>query len=139
MSAATNKALVREIFEGVARGDTRGFVDALADDVTMTITGDISWSRTFRGKEEVLRDLYGLVRARLDGPNLTTAERILADDDWVVVEARGHMRTTDGIAYENEYCLMYRLAEGRIVEMREYQDTAMVERVFGPYPAAEAS
>lgn len=132
-TATDNKVLMEEIFEGVARGDGRRYVEALADDVVMTVTGGISWSRTFEGKDDVLRNLYGRVRARIDGPNRTAAQRILADGDWVVVEARGHMATTEGVPYENEYCLMYRFADGKIVEMREYQDTALVEQVLGPF------
>ena len=57
MSAAANKKLMETIFAGAAAGDRSSFVDALADDVTMTVTGQYSWSQTFHGKESVLRDL----------------------------------------------------------------------------------
>jgi uncharacterized protein len=61
MGAAENKKLMQTIFAGVAAGDRALYVDSLADDVTMTVTGQYSWSQTFHGKESVLRDLYGYV------------------------------------------------------------------------------
>ena len=66
MTAADNKRLMETIFAGVAAGDRTLFVDSLADDVTMTVTGQYSWSQTFRGRETVLRDLFGYVRSLLN-------------------------------------------------------------------------
>ena len=134
MSAADNKALIREIFEGVAEGDGARFVAALADDVTMTVTGQYSWSQTFSGKATVLRDLYGYVGSLMAAPGKTVPTRILADEDWVIVEAQGDMTTKTGQRYDNHYCLMYRLADGKIAEIREYQDSTLCERVLGSYP-----
>jgi ketosteroid isomerase-like protein len=45
------------------------------------------------------------------------------------------MVTKAGEPYCNHYCMLYRLADGRIVEIKEYQDSALCERVLGPYPA----
>ena len=59
MSAADNKKLIETIFAAIAAGDRTPFVESLADDVTMRITGQYSWSQTFKGKEALLRDLYG--------------------------------------------------------------------------------
>jgi ketosteroid isomerase-like protein len=135
MSAAENKKLMQEIFAAASRGERTAYVDRLADDVTMTVTGQYSWSRTFRGKESVMRDLYGYVASRVQDGRRTIPLRVLADDDWVVVEARGEMVTKQGERYDNQYCLMYRLRDGMIVEIREYQDSTLCERVLGPYPA----
>ena len=129
-----NKALMTRIFDGVAKGDPSLFYERLADDATMTITGEFSWSRVFEGKECIRRDLYGYVRSRLQERGKTQAFHFLADDDWVVVEARGDMLTKEGIPYRNHYCLLFKLIDERIVEMKEYQDSALVERVLGPYP-----
>jgi ketosteroid isomerase-like protein len=130
-----NKALMKKIFEGVSSGDGSLFYEHLADDATMTITGQYSWSQTIRGKERIARDLYGYVHSRLAERGKTHAFHFLADGDWVVVEARGDMVTKEGEAYQNHYCLFYRLNEGQIVEMKEYQDSTLCERLLGPYPA----
>ena len=138
MSADANKRIMQEIFQDVARGDGRKLYEHLADDATMEVTGSYSWSRIFRGKESIRRDLYGYVRALL-GPdgNRTHAFNFIAGGDWVVVEARGDMVTKDGTPYRNHYCLLYRFEGGKIVEMKEYQDSTLCERILGPYaPAA---
>lgn len=133
MSAAANKKLLETIFAGAAAGDRTLFVDALADDVTMTVTGQYSWSQTFHGKESVLRDLYGYVASLLKHRR-TVPLRIIADDEWVAVEARGDMVTHAGERYDNHYCLIYRIADGKIREIREYNDSILCERVLGPFP-----
>ena len=133
MSAAANKKLMETIFAGAAAGDRALFVDALADDVTMTVTGQYSWSQTFHGKESVLRDLYGYVASLLK-QRRAVPFRLIADDEWVAVEARGDMVTHAGERYDNHYCLIYRIANGKIREIREYNDSILCERVLGPFP-----
>ncbi|MBV8968127.1 MAG: hypothetical protein JO331_03580, partial [Verrucomicrobia bacterium] len=67
-------------------------------------------------------------------PSSITPKRILADDDYVVVECQGDATTLSGARYANTYCLVIRLVDGRLREMTEYMDTALVERVLQPPP-----
>jgi len=137
MSAAENKRLMQEIFARVAVGDGSLFVEHLADDVVMRVSGQNSWSQTFTGKQSVLRDLFGVVRERTSGVRKTIPLRFVADDDVVVIEARGEMTSRTGAPYNNEYCLIYRLRDGKIVEITEYNDSALCERVLGTFTASE--
>jgi uncharacterized protein len=133
VSAVENKQLLQEIFARVAVGDGSLFVEHLADDVVMRVSGQYSWSRTFTGKQSVLRDLFGVVAERTTGTRKTIPLRFIADGDHVVVEARGDMISKAGVPYNNEYCLIYRLRERKIVEITEYQDSTLCERVLGPF------
>jgi ketosteroid isomerase-like protein len=36
--------------------------------------------------------------------------------------------------YDNEYCLVFRLADGKIKEVREYCDSGMTEKALGRFP-----
>jgi ketosteroid isomerase-like protein len=135
MGAAENKKLMEEIFAGVARGERTLFVESLADDVTMRVTGHYSWSQTFKGREALLRDLYGYLGTLLAEGRRTIPHRFIADGDHVVMEAVGEMKTKAGVPYNNDYCLIYRLKDGKIVEIREYCDSALTEKVLGKYPA----
>ena len=134
MSTAANKKLMQDIFAGFANRDARLFVDSLADDATWEVTGEYSWSRTFSGKDAIFRDLIGQLRSRLADRTRTVAHRFIADGDIVAVEARGDNRTREGVAYNNQYCLIFRLENGRIKEIREYCDSTLVERVLGQFP-----
>lgn len=138
MGALENKRLMQEIFAAVAKGDGALFVESLADDATMTVTGQNSWSRTFTGKASILEDLFGYLRTVLAQPRQTIARRFIADGDFVVVEAKGDMVTRAGVRYDNDYCLVYRLDSGKIVEIREYNDSALCERILGAFPSAQS-
>ncbi|MCZ8254570.1 MAG: nuclear transport factor 2 family protein [Polaromonas sp.] len=139
MSAEKNKQLMQTIFAGIETGSGALFAATLADDVVMRVTGRYSWSRTFVGKEAVMRDLYGYVRSLVERGSRTIPLNIFADGDHVIVEARGAMVTRTGLPYENEYCLIYRFSGGRIVEMREYCDSVLCEERLGLFPGGEPS
>jgi ketosteroid isomerase-like protein len=110
MSAEANKQLMEAIFAEIEAGNGAPFAATLADDVVMRVTGQYSWSRTFTGKEAVMRDLYGYVRSLVERGSRTIPLRIFADGDHVIVEARGAMKTKAGEKYDNEYCLIYRFS-----------------------------
>ena len=138
MSATENKKLMQDIFAAVAAGNRGMLLDSLANDVTMRVTGKNSWSQTLKGKASLLRDLHGHLRTLLVEPRRTVPFRFIADGDYVVVEAKGDMVTKAGVRYDNDYCLIYRFENGKIVEIREYMDSALCERVLGKFPERNA-
>ncbi len=128
---AQNKQLVQQIFAGLAEGNSKLFVESMADDFDWTVTGTTPWSKTYQGKQAVLADLFGALRTRVVPPLKTIAQRIIAEDDIVVVEARGSNTTTAGKPYNNRYCFVFRLAEGKLKEVTEYLDTELVTSALG--------
>ena len=56
---------------------------------------------------------------------ITTPLTISADGDRVVVEARGQGRTKRGESYNNNYCYVIEMKDGKMRELREYLDTAL--------------
>jgi uncharacterized protein len=143
MTAAENKKLIQEIFAvaGAADAEVRAgtlFAATLADDATWEVTGQYSWSRRFAGKSAILNELHGYVRARLVERARTIAHRIFADGDTVIVEAKGNNLARSGVRYDNDYCLVFRLEDGKIREVREYCDSILTERALGPFPDVAA-
>jgi len=136
MSATENKQLMEKIYAGTANRDGTLFIQSLADDVSWCVTGQNKWSHTFKGKQAVLEDLQGYFQSLLVQRSRTVAHRFIADGDFVVVEARGDNLTKTGVRYDNEYCMVFRLSNGKIVEIREYCDSALVERALGEFPAS---
>lgn len=56
---------------------------------------------------------------------------VLADGDTVVVEERMRAQA-NGRPYDNAYCFIFKLQDGRIRQVREYMDTLGGERmIFG--------
>lgn len=126
MSPAENKLLMQRLFTEWAKGDPRPFLGAMADDVRWTITGNTAWSGTYDGKVAVLGELLTPLSEQLRGRSIILAQRFIAEDDLVVVEAQGRNSTKDGMRYHNAYCFVCRLRDGQLVELTEYADTQLV-------------
>ena len=142
MSAADNKKLMQQIFAAAGNPDPAVrdralFAASLAEDAKWTVTGQYSWSRTFHGKQSILDDLHGHVRSLLVERARTVAHRFIADGDHVVIEAKGDNVTKDGVRYDNDYCLVFRLEDGKIKEIREYCDSVLTEKALGQFPAPQ--
>jgi len=131
MGAAENKQLLQRIFADLESGEPGPFIGVLADDVRWTIVGSTDWSRTYDGKNAVLGELLGPLRDRLTGMIKVTVARILADEDCVVVEARGEATTKNGRPYNNTYCWIFRLDGGKVHEITEHLDTELVATALG--------
>jgi uncharacterized protein len=132
MGATENKQLMHQIFEELSKGNSEPFVANMADDFRWTVTGKTKWSRTYEGKHSVLVDLFGPLRARISDRIRTTAHRLIAEGDYVVVEARGNNVTKSGMPYNNNYCFVFRLSDNRLKEVTEYLDTELVTSVLAP-------
>jgi ketosteroid isomerase-like protein len=126
MTSEENKQRIERMFDALSNADSRPFVELMADDISWTVMGRTRWSGTYRGKSAVLTELLGVLRARLADRYRATAQRIIAEGPFVVVEARGVATTKDGRPYNNEYCFIYRMEDGKIREVTEYLDTELV-------------
>ena len=127
MTAAENKRIIAEAFDGLARADASAFVDSMADDFTWIIEGQSRLSLRFEGKAAVQRDLIPPLFANFATDYRNFAEEIIAEGDRVVVLARGEVKTVRGEDYNNSYCFVIRMRGGKMVELREYMDTALAE------------
>jgi hypothetical protein len=136
MSAEANKKLIQQIFRDSENRSGTTFVDHLADDATWVQTGQCSWSRTFSGKHEIVNGLLGYLRSLLTDRPRTLAFNFISEGDFVVVEAKGDNVTKSGERYDNEYCIVWRIENGKIKQVKEYCDSALIERVLGPFPAS---
>jgi uncharacterized protein len=67
----------------------------------------------------------------MQGPMTSIADRLIAEGDYVVVEARGRNTTKAGLPYNNTYCHVLRLEDRKLKQWFEYADTALVDAVLG--------
>ena len=131
MGASENKQLMQHIFDELAKGNSRPLVESMDEDFRWIVTGNTRWSKTYEGKQAVLTELFGVLRSRIGDRIRTVAHRYIAEGDLVVVEARGDNTTKTGLAYNNTYCFIFRIADGRLKEVTEYFDTELATAVFG--------
>jgi hypothetical protein len=60
---------------------------------------------------------------------------VIAEGNQVVVEFEGNATTCDGKPYNNQYCMVFTLADGRIKQVNEYFCTILAEEVLWPLVA----
>ena len=131
MGASENKKIVQHIFDEMANGNSAPLLESLADDFRFVVMGSSKWSRSYDGKAAVLAELFAPLRARIEGRITTIPVRLIAEGDYVVVEARGRNTTRQGKAYDNTYCNVLRLEGCKLREWTEYCDTTLVDAVLG--------
>ena len=132
MAMSENKRILQHVFVETGMGNGRPFLAALSENVVWTIIGSTRWSKTYTGKQAVLRELLGPLNAQLANRNTITAHRFTAEGDLVVVEGRGQNTTKAGKQYNNRYCWVFRFSEGEVVELIEYTDTALIDSALQP-------
>ncbi|MGH8807308.1 MAG: nuclear transport factor 2 family protein [Noviherbaspirillum sp.] len=126
MNAARNKQVMQNIFSELSKGNGKPFVDAMAEDFCWILTGTTKWSRTYRGKQAVISELLRPLFAQFRDQYTNTAHRFIAEDDFVVVECKGRVTTKSGVPYNNTYCYVCRMTDGKLRELTEYFDTELV-------------
>jgi ketosteroid isomerase-like protein len=95
-------------------------------------TADASWwsnsgqSFSLDAFLEILAHLHG---ATIGGIVIDTG-LIIADGDAVMIEATSDVPLVDGGRYANRYLFLIHFRDGRIREVREYNDTAHLKEAF---------
>ena len=115
-----------------SKGNVQPLLDSLADDVEWTIIGSTPLSGTSRGKQQVIDNLLKPIRARLaDGPIVFQPERFIAEGEYVVMQAQGRATALSGKPYNNTYCIVCRIVDGKVKEMVDYIDTELITSALG--------
>jgi ketosteroid isomerase-like protein len=112
MAPEESRKLFETIFAELAKGNGAPFRAAMDDDFIRSTIGSTSWSRVFRGKKAVEQELLRPLLSQFEDLYTNTAERILVDGE----QCRGRVTTVRGEPYNNTYCLVIRVAEGKMRE-----------------------
>jgi uncharacterized protein len=125
------KQCLEHIFSETAKGNSQPFIDALAEDAEWAVIGSTGWSKTYRGKTAILRDLIAPLRRALAPPLKTHALHMIAEGNRVAVQGQGENITRDGRRYENTYCWVFAFRNGEVASITEYADTELMRSVLG--------
>ena len=99
-----------------------------APDFRWRMIGSTPASGTAIG-EAGLNEQVGEFRRRLASLKVTI-DSLICEGDTVVKLAHSDGLTIDGKVYRNEYSTVFRFAGGKIVDVVEYLDTALIETVI---------
>lgn len=111
--------------------DVEGFVNLFAEDLRFQAGGTTIFSGEIRGRDKFMA-LLARLGEPIDGFIKLKLERLINGGDWIVTEAQGSSMLKSGQAYNNRYVHFWRVDDGQIVELIEFFDTALVDKMFGP-------
>lgn len=134
MSTETTRATVEAFYAALTSGDRDAVVKLLADDCVWVPPATAPFDQ-MTGGAEIAAELGGRVVKRmfdLSKPFALDVRRIVADGDVAVVQQRlTATAKATGQPYDNQYCWVYTVRDGKIVHMEEYADTLLASRVMG--------
>ncbi len=125
-----NKAVVLRFIEAMGVGDPETAATCLAPDAFTLAKGfgHFAGVRTF----DTIVGTIAAFKTLLPTGLRPDIQNVVAAGDQVVVEFTGSGTTCEGKPYHNEYCMVFRLADGRIKQVNEYFCTIHAEEVLWP-------
>jgi ketosteroid isomerase-like protein len=130
MTAQEKKELVTRTWDAIGKGDIKGAFANMSDDVSWLVPGNLPGvSGLKRGKDEILKFMSGVGDTFPEGLQ-SEIRKVHCDGDTVVVELTNRGRVRNGKQYENEYCFVFELEDGKIRRIREYVDTQKAREIL---------
>jgi ketosteroid isomerase-like protein len=126
LSTSKNKEIVRNFYEAGNRGDMDACFELISEDIKWTNIGTTFLSGRFNGKEELLEKLFGPLFGQLKAGISMHINQLIAEGEYVVAHTSGTAETLEGRSYNNTYCWIIRLRNGKFVEVTEFADTELI-------------
>jgi ketosteroid isomerase-like protein len=122
-----NKAIVQQWFDHIAAGEAEAAFTLFADDIVYDLKGTTPVSGVYRGLDQIVNEFFVPWRKQIDGDLVVQVDEMIAEGERVVVLGRGAAKTVFGLRYDNDYAFVFTVRDGRITQVVEFLDTALVE------------
>ena len=129
MGSAENKKLIQEAFVSWANDDSMVFFKLLTDTASWAVRGTCPISGTYMDRERLIADALTPQRAKLAGSPTPTVLNLIVERDAVVIQWMGKGTTKTGQPYNNSYCYVVQMENGRITRETAYLDTELVRAI----------
>jgi uncharacterized protein len=132
MTSTTPKQVVQRYLDALLDGDIDTIRDSFAEDATWTIYGDLPIAGPWEGRDRIVDDFLSTVGGTLFEAGTQSFEfpTLIAEGDTVALEWRVRARTVGGADYDNVYCGIFTVRDGRISAVREYLDSAYAAKTL---------
>jgi ketosteroid isomerase-like protein len=105
------------------------FVACFAEDLDFWFPGTTPISGRRKGLDG-FKEYLGQVASYLSEMIQLEPTNVVVAGEWVFTEASGHGVTIKGLDYDNSYCLVWQVRDGKVIRFVEYCDTELVSRVL---------
>lgn len=128
----TSKQVLERYLDALVAGDVGTIRDSFTEDAVWTVHGDLPIAGPWHGRDRIVDDFLGAVGGTLFEPGSQSFEfpTMIAEGDTVALEWRVRARTALGADYDNAYCAIFVVRDGRIAVVREYLDSAYAAAVL---------
>ncbi len=127
MDTAQSRQIAIRFFERLDANDIPGALDTLSDDVSYWIAGrrEVIPTAGTHDKTRMAR-IFNAMMEQLENGMRMTVKSAIAEGDRVALQVESLGTLRNGRVYNNQYHMLMRIADGRIVEVHEYLDTQHV-------------
>lgn len=128
--AGNNASIVKDFLKELGTGSLDKAVAYLAEDAMWAIV------QTSRGvsisKPDLQVRLAGMRAAFKDHGMQLTPINIIEGGEFLAVELESYAVTILDKVYANKYCIIFKMADGKIADVKEYNDSIHVTEVLLP-------
>jgi ketosteroid isomerase-like protein len=128
------KHVLQRYLDALVAGDIETIRDSFAEDATWAIKADLPIAGPWRGRDQIVDEFLTTVMGErfIAGSHVFTFPTMIADGDTIALEWHVSARTATGEPYENDYCGIFVIRDGRITAVREYLDGRYVAETLFP-------
>lgn len=132
MTSRTPKQVIERYLDALLAGDLDTIRDSFAEDATWTMYGELPIAGPWVGRDRIVDEFLTRAAGKLFEPGSPqfAFPTMIADGDTVALEWQVRARTAAGAPYDNHYCGIFVVREGRIAAVREYLDSARAARLL---------
>ena len=121
-TTAESKALVSAYFKAISDNRPADAWEMLSEDAIWTVGGHSPLTGVYT-KQQLGELTEKVILARLVDGMRITLKRIVAEGDTVAAEFECMGERSDGKIYNNHYCFLFTIKNGKLFRCTEYLDT----------------
>lgn len=125
-----NKAAALKFIEALGKGDAETVKTVITEDVQAIATGTSIGSGTRNYAETIA--VFGMFSQITNTGLNPKIISVTAEGERVAVEWEGNCTLVTGTQYNNQYCTVFFLRDGKIYKLKEYFDTKLTDAALGP-------
>lgn len=129
MTQTLDADAVRKTFSLLESGYD-AFFKHVADDVDWTVHGSHPLAGHFRSKSEFINATFARIARILRGGTQLRVVHVATSGNWATVEMQSMATALNGMRFDNRYCWVVRFDNARIVQVRAYLDSALIQKLF---------